>query len=98
MNKTTALQNFRRIALLEGVSYILLMAIAMPIKYGAGILWPVKYLGWAHGVLFVAYCILLLQVAYLFKWNFLKMFLAFIASLLPFGTFVLDAKLLKNQE
>lgn len=97
MNKTTAIKNFRNIAFLEGLSYLLLMAIAMPLKYGANILWPVKYIGWAHGILFVAYCILMLLVYNLYKWNFIKLFWVFISSLLPFGTFVIDAKILKNE-
>ena len=57
----------------------------------------VKYVGWAHGVLFVTFGILLLQVWAKYKWSFGKTALAFVASLLPFGTFVLDRKLKKEQ-
>lgn len=89
---------FRFIAITEGVSYLLLLTIAMPLKYFAAQPLPVKYLGWAHGVLFVLYCFLLLQVWIKYKWSFGKALVAFIASLLPFGTFVLDKRLKREQK
>jgi integral membrane protein len=82
--------------LLEGISFLLLIFIAMPLKYGAGMPLAVKYTGWAHGVLFVLYVILLIQVWIEYKWKFTKVVVAFIASLLPFGTFVLDRNLKKE--
>ncbi len=85
-----------KIAFLEGISYLVLLLIAMPLKYFANIPDAVKYVGWVHGVLFVLFCIYLLKVWIGFKWSFGKVVIAFIASLLPFGTFVLDAKL-KNE-
>ncbi|MCH5600092.1 DUF3817 domain-containing protein [Niabella ginsengisoli] len=90
------LKIFMQIAFLEGISYLLLLLIAMPLKYLANIPEGVKYVGWAHGVLFVLFCIYLLKVWIGFKWSFWKALGAFIASLLPFGTFVLDARLKKE--
>lgn len=90
------LKVFMKIAFLEGISYLVLLLIAMPLKYFANIPDAVKYVGWVHGVLFVLFCIYLLKVWIGFKWSFGKVVIAFIASLLPFGTFVLDAKL-KNE-
>ncbi len=84
---------FRLVAVTEGISYLLLLFIAMPFKYFAQIPEPVKYLGWAHGFLFILYCFLLLKVWIQYKWTFKKAFLAFVASLVPFGTFVLDRQL-----
>ena len=84
---------FRLIALAEGVSYLVLLGIAMPLKYFAGNALAVKYFGWAHGVLFTLFCIFLIQVWIQYRWKFSKVVGAFIASLLPFGTFVLDRKL-----
>ncbi|KAA3439504.1 DUF3817 domain-containing protein [Rufibacter hautae] len=89
----TPLNRFRSIAILEGISFLVLLLIAMPMKYLAGIPEPVKYVGWAHGVLFVLFVGLLLQVWVTYKWSFWKVVLAFVASLLPFGTFVLDRKI-----
>ena len=92
-----SLTQFRFIALLEGISYLILLCIAMPLKYKFGMETAVKYTGWAHGVLFVGYIILLLIVWKQYKWSFKKVFFAFIASLLPFGTFVLDKQLRENK-
>lgn len=90
------LRIFMRIAFLEGISYLILLLVAMPLKYLADIPEGVKYVGWAHGVLFVLFCVYLLKVWMELKWSFGKAAVAFIASLLPFGTFVLDARLKKE--
>ncbi|MFZ4796660.1 MAG: DUF3817 domain-containing protein [Bacteroidia bacterium] len=96
-NKNSTLKNFRIIAFTEGVSYLVLLFIAMPLKYMLHIPEPVKYFGWLHGVLFVLYGILLLQVFIVLKWSFFKTLVAFVVSLIPFGTFWLEAKLKKEQ-
>ena len=97
MNKgEVALNRFRWIAIVEGVSYLLLVFIAMPLKYFADQPLPVKYLGWAHGVLFVAFCILLLRVWMERGWSFWKATLAFLSSLVPFGTFFFDREIKKE--
>jgi integral membrane protein len=92
-NLSTNLGKFRLIALLEGISFIVLVFIAMPLKYGFDMPLFVKYFGWAHGVLFVLYMILLLQCALEYSWKFGRIAFAFFAGLLPFGTFVLERKL-----
>jgi len=92
------LGRFRIIALIEGISYLILLSIAMPLKYFAGHPLPVKIIGWIHGILFVIYCILLLIVWIKYKWSLGKAFVAFVASLLPFGTFILDRQLQKEQQ
>ena len=84
---------FRFVALAEGVSYLILLGIAMPLKYFAGYSLAVQVTGWAHGVLFTLFCIFLIQVWIQYRWKFGKVLGAFMASLLPFGTFVLDRKL-----
>ena len=86
---------FRLISILEGISYLLLLFIAMPLKYMAGEDWAVKYVGWAHGLLFVLFCAALVTVWIKYRWSFGRTTLAFISSLLPFGTFVLEKKLQK---
>jgi integral membrane protein len=94
---TTTLDRFRSIAIIEGISFLLLLIIAMPMKYLMGIPEPVKYLGWAHGALFVLFMALLLQVWIQYKWSFWKVVLAFISSLIPFGTFYLDKKIARDE-
>jgi integral membrane protein len=96
-NIKTNLGKFRLIALLEGLSFIVLVFIAMPLKYGFDLPLFVKYLGWAHGLLFVIYMILLLQCAVEYSWKISKIALAFFAGLLPFGTFYLENKLRKEE-
>ncbi|MCK0109743.1 DUF3817 domain-containing protein [Flavobacteriaceae bacterium S0825] len=83
---------FRVTAFLEGVSYILLLFIATPIKYFGNDPQYVKMLGMPHGILFMLYVILafmLKQENEWFKSNF-KMVL--LASIIPFGTFILERK------
>jgi integral membrane protein len=59
---------------------------------------PVRITGMAHGILFTAYVVLLVFVHFQRKWPLGRTFIAFLASFLPFGTFVLDAKILKPEE
>lgn len=80
----------RRLTLIEGVSFLLLLGIAMPLKYFAGMPIAVKICGWAHGLLFVAFCFSLLQTMMAMNWSFARAAVVFVASLLPFGPFVLD--------
>jgi integral membrane protein len=89
---------FRIVAFLEGLSYILLLFIATPVKYLADDPQYVKLLGMPHGILFMVYIILafmLKQENNWFKENF-KMVL--LASIIPFGTFYLEYKHLKNKD
>ncbi|REA61704.1 hypothetical protein DSL64_11550 [Dyadobacter luteus] len=88
----SSLGRLRIIAFLEGVSLLILLGIAMPLKYMAGIPEVVRVVGMAHGVLFILYVLLLIQVAIERSWSFKKSILSFIASFVPFGTFYADAK------
>lgn len=88
----TSLGRLRIIAFAEGMSFLILLGIAMPLKYIAGIPEAVRVVGMAHGVLFVLYVVLLIQVAIERDWSWKKSILAFLASLVPFGTFYADAK------
>ena len=89
----TPVGRLRAIALVEGVSYLLLLCVAMPLKYFAGFPEAVKTVGWAHGVLFVLYLLAVAEVTVARRWRLMKVFGAFVAALIPFGTFVLDARL-----
>jgi len=70
----------------------------MPLKYIGHIPQPVKIIGWIHGVLFVLYSIALINVWITFKWSFKRALIAFLASLMPLGTFLIDAQLRKDEE
>lgn len=95
MNLTSALGALRLLALLEGISY-LLFALTMPLKYMYEMPMPNKVVGMAHGVLFIAYCAFVFIVNQEKKWSFATNFWAYLASLIPFGTFVADAKIFKK--
>jgi len=94
----TPISRLRTVGIYEGLSYLLLLGIAMPLKYMFGMPLLVKYVGWAHGLLFVLYMVALLQVTLVHRWSFLKVAAGVIASLLPFGPFILDKKLLHAEE
>lgn len=89
----TAVGRVRLIGMLEGASFLLLMGVAMPLKYVAGMPEAVKWTGWLHGLLFVAYCLAILSAWAGGKLSLGKSALAFVAALLPFGPFVIDRKL-----
>ncbi len=91
------LKAFRYIAILEGISY-LLFGLTMPLKYVYEILTPNYFVGMAHGILFMLYCGVGLSCAILYKWKFGFSVMVFLASLVPFGTFYLEAKYLKDKE
>ena len=87
---------FRIIAFLEGVSYILLLFIATPIKYFLNEPKYVKLLGMPHGLLFIAYIVLAVIVGAKLKWDKKVMRVVLLASIIPFGTFYVDKKYLKQ--
>jgi integral membrane protein len=80
----------------EGISFLVLLFISMPLKYIFDYPMAVKYNGWVHGLLFIVYIAAVLRTAYLIKWNYMRIGLALAASLIPFATFVLDKRLSKN--
>jgi integral membrane protein len=83
----------RRLTLLEGVSFLLLLGVAMPLKYFAGMPMAVKIFGWAHGLLFVTFCFALLRTMLNTGWSCTRAATVFVASLLPFGPFILDRRM-----
>jgi integral membrane protein len=89
---------FRKIAFAEGISFLVLLLIAMPLKYMAKIPQPVTIVGGLHGLLFVAFIIMAWEVKRDTKKNWFWFFKSFLASLLPFGTFVMDKQWKKEQE
>lgn len=95
--KRNSVNQLRWVGNVEGISFLVLLFIAMPLKYIFGFPMAVKVNGWIHGVLFVVYILAVLRTAYLIKWNFLRIGIALAASLIPFATFVLDKKLKQNQ-
>ena len=87
--------HLRLISLTEGVSYILLLGIGMPLKYGIGILLVNKVMGMIHGLLTILLCIILVYFWITKKLEKPLILHVFIASLIPFGAFFIDQKLKK---
>jgi integral membrane protein len=93
----TALGRLRIVAFIEGCSY-LLVGFTMILKYKFSMPQPNYIVGLAHGILFVLYVGLLIQVSWIHRWTLLKMFWAFLASLIPFGTFYADKVLFREED
>jgi integral membrane protein len=89
---------FRLFAILEGISYLALFAVSMPLKYMAEIREPNLYIGYAHGFLFLGYIILAIVICMEKKWTLKRFLKLFVASLLPFGTFYIEKKYLRSAE
>lgn len=89
---------FRKVAFAEGISFIVLLFIAMPLKYWAGYPMAVTIVGGLHGVLFVAFAVLAWEVKSSYKMNWGWLFKAFVASIIPFGTFVMEKQWKKEEQ
>ncbi|MDC2866742.1 MULTISPECIES: DUF3817 domain-containing protein [unclassified Bacillus (in: firmicutes)] len=90
---STPIGRLRVIGVLEGISFLILLFIAMPLKYFADFPKAVTVTGMAHGVLFILFIFAVIQVTTIHNKSKLWAFGALVASVIPFGTFVLDAKL-----
>lgn len=95
MKKTFSL--FRKVAFAEGVSFLVLLFIAMPLKYFASMPMAVTIVGGLHGILFVAFIVLAWEVKGTYKKNFNWLVRAGLASILPFGTFIMDKQWKKEE-
>lgn len=77
----------------EGISLLILLFIAMPMKYWFGIPEAVRIVGSIHGALFITYCVVIAYVTLKTRWNLIWPILAVIVAFIPFGNFILDKKL-----
>lgn len=89
----SALRQFVWVARLEGLSFLVLLFVAMPLKYLAAEPGPVRVVGMAHGILFVAYLGVLLRARLELGWSVRRCAVAFVASMVPFGTFWFERRL-----
>ena len=87
---------FRVVSFLEGTSYLLLLFVAVPVKYWMNDPQYVKLLGMPHGLLFVGYIVLAFLLKSELNWSIKKLGVVLIASILPFGTFYVDKKYLRD--
>jgi len=87
---------FRIIAFLEGLSYILLLFVGVPLKYIGNDVTLVKMLGMPHGFLFMAYIAFIIVLTFDNPWFKKHFILITLASIIPFGTFIVEHKLRKT--
>ena len=92
----THIGRLRIAGFLEGTSFLVLLGVCMPLKYIWGIAEATYFVGMAHGILFIIYCGLVIVVMIKHKWSLMKTFWALLASVLPFGTFVADVRIFRQ--
>lgn len=90
------LKTFRIVGFSEGISFLLLLGIAMPLKYFFEYPMAVSVVGAIHGGLFVLYCMMVVYLKFSYNWSMKKAVMGIVASVLPFGPFVFDAKMIQN--
>jgi integral membrane protein len=93
---TTLLARFRTVAFIEGLSYLALLFVAMPLKYYADMPLAVRVVGMAHGLLFIAYVVLVALLLARRTFSFMRAAWALLMSIVPFGTFLLDRQLARD--
>ena len=94
---TAAITRLRHIGLAEGVSCLVLFGVGMPLKYAAGMPLAVTITGSLHGALFLLYLLALAHTWIVMHWSFARVVLLFFAGVVPFGTFVSE-RWLRRQE
>ena len=94
----TTIGRLRIIGFVEGVSFIVLLFIAVPLKYFLGMPEMVKKVGMMHGLLFVLYVMAVVFAKVEKEWSFGKMGVALLVSFIPFGTFWADSKIFRAND
>jgi integral membrane protein len=94
----TPLGRLRTVGLVEGASFLILLGIAMPLKYALGMPQAVSVVGMIHGLLWIAYVACIIEMRVVTGWPLHRCMQALAASVLPFGPFVLDRSLRQRAE
>jgi integral membrane protein len=85
--------NLRRLCLIEGLSLILLVGVAMPLKYVWAMPLAVRYVGMVHGLLWLVLIVLLIAVAWRLRWSLGRSSAVFFSSIVPFGFLLIDGRM-----
>lgn len=91
------IKSFKVIAILEGISFLAILFVTMPLKYLFEMPYPNQVVGMAHGFLFLIYIVLAFLVKTELKWSLKTLLIVLACSIIPFGTFWMERKYLKNQ-
>jgi integral membrane protein len=97
-NLKTQIGRLRILAHLEGISFLVILFITMPLKYFMEMGQPNKVVGMIHGMLFILYILAVIMVKIEKSWKFKKTFIALIVSVIPFGTFWADKRIFREEE
>ncbi|MCI5054926.1 MAG: DUF3817 domain-containing protein [Flavobacteriales bacterium] len=97
-NLKTQIGRLRVLAHLEGISFLLILFVTMPLKYFMQNGQPNKIVGMVHGLLFILYVLAVIQVKIEKDWKFKKTFIALLVAIIPFGTFWADKRIYRNEE
>jgi integral membrane protein len=92
------LSRFRIVAITEGISFLMLLLIAMPLKYVFDMPEAVTIMGWIHGVLFITFIFFAILVFTYFKKEVMWLIKALLSSLIPFGPFILGRELKMEEQ
>lgn len=95
--KSKALRQFGHVSIVEGSSFLVLLFVAMPLKYSLHMPEMVRYVGWIHGMLFIAYIIIAMRTALICKWALSRCILALMSSVLPFGPFIFEKNINRKE-
>jgi integral membrane protein len=87
----------RVVGIVEGLSFLILLGIAMPLKHLWGYPIAVKIVGWIHGLLFIAFCVAWVQAKEASRWDVRRAGPVLLAALVPFGPFLIDARLRREE-
>ncbi|MZQ85662.1 DUF3817 domain-containing protein [Paenibacillus sp. 5J-6] len=90
-----SLNTLRYVGRVEGISFLILLGIAMPLKYTFDLPQAVRFVGMAHGFFFVLYLLSIAWVTYLHRWSIWRVLGAFLAAFIPFGPFILERRISK---
>ena len=94
----TKFSQFRAISIIEGISYLILVFLAMPLKYLFEEPMSVKIFGMMHGIFFIFFCIALYNAMKQYKWGFLFSLKLFIYSLIPFLFILIEKEIMKTKK
>jgi len=93
----SSIGRLRIVAFFEGISFLLILFVTMPMKYMFDMPLGNKIIGTLHGALFIIYILMAFNVHFEYKWKFTKTtWMVLLASIVPFGTFWVDKKILKK--
>ncbi len=98
MQASKAIHRLRIVGLIEGISFLLLLGIAMPLKYIWDMPLAVRIVGMAHGLLFILFCLFLVIAMSMAQWHIKRGAFYFVAALVPFGPFLVDKRLKQHAD